>query len=751
MSSGMRKFFTILLGAIFVLAFIVFVLGLVARRDLLSPELYAEALSENNVYERIYTDLLADPVVQEQFKAATGIEINLLTEEAFAQIVGGLYLILPPAEMQSATEKFFTGLTAYLRGETDELPEDLDLGAALTPEVLAAGIAQAGGNIIFRTIDEATPIVVEKTAPIVENEVSAYLDQVTRGILGPIPGRLLGMTVGTVTRTQSERLTNVLLGPAAETASEETKMQIEGALAADDLTGAITIAVQERLTLRASAALVQAEAQLAQTDALIGISGAAAALGQTRDQVVASLNTARNLIATLQTVMWVALAVMLLCIFFIIWLNNDSLGDMLKAVGWTLTIASGLVMALWLVVGLILRSRLGAALAATNVGPTSLDGIVDDVVASLTQGVWNSVWTTALPWLIIGLVTLAFGYSRPLLDFLGRLLAPVWAYKWTVLAVVFGAVVLVPLLWRLITADDRAANLPCNGHAELCDRPINEVAYATSHNSMSIAEYGWVWPMHDGTITDQLNYGVRALLIDTHYIEDKGDPEFVASLPPAGQEFLQNAVDTFVPPAQEGLWLCHQFCALGYSPFDEMLTEVKTFLDENPREVLFMVIQDAVTSADTDQAFTEAGLVPYIYDHPDGQPWPTLRELIDSNQRLLVMAEEEGPPPAWYDNVWTVTEETPYTFIFPEQFNCEPNRGETGKPFFLLNHWIQRGAPNRVDGAVVNDYDFLLGRAQQCQAERGKLPNFIAVNWYSQGDLMEVVDTLNGFAPQPVE
>ena len=27
---------------------------------------------------------------------------------------------------------------------------------------------------------------------------------------------------------------------------------------------------------------------------------------------------------------------------------------------------------------------------------------------------------------------------------------------------------------------------------------------------------------------------------------------------------------------------------------------------------------------------------------------------------------------------------------------------------------------------------------------KGKVPNFIAVNWHSQGDLFEMVDTLNG-------
>ena len=124
--------------------------------------------------------------------------------------------------------------------------------------------------------------------------------------------------------------------------------------------------------------------------------------------------------------------------------------------------------------------------------------------------------------------------------------------------------------------------------------------------------------------------------------------------------------------------------------------------------------------------------------------------MIDSGQRLVVMAEEEGPPPSWYQHVWDITMETPYTFINYDDFSCDANRGPEDAPFFLLNHWIQRGAPNRVDAAIVNEYDFLLDRAQQCATERGKIPNFVAINFYQNGDVMDVVNTLNGVY-EPVE
>ena len=62
-----------------------------------------------------------------------------------------------------------------------------------------------------------------------------------------------------------------------------------------------------------------------------------------------------------------------------------------------------------------------------------------------------------------------------------------------------------------------AAPRACNGHVELCDRPYDEVVYAATHNSMSSPDVVPVWPEHDGDLEAQLDAGVRALLIDTHY------------------------------------------------------------------------------------------------------------------------------------------------------------------------------------------------------------------------------------------
>ena len=744
LSRGWRIALTAVAGVLFFLSFLAFLGGFVVRHHLLDPDLYSEALAETNVYERVYTDLLADPAVQEQIAEITGINIDLIVGEAYAQVVSALYLILPPAEMQAGTEQFFERLTAYLSGETPELDGDLNLGQSLTAEVLADRVVRAATAAAAEAVDKLTPILENATDQFIEEDLAQYMEQLGGGRLGPIPGRLLRMTVAGLTRVDRDRMMNILLGPAAATASEKTRLQIEAALAADDLTSAITLAAAERLTLRVTDAITRAQPRLEASPALNGISATAAMLGETRDSVVTGLNTVRSYLTLLRQAMIPLLIVMLVLLFLIVWINSQDLRSALRSLGWTLFASAGMVMILWLIAGLVLRGYLQSALAG-QLAFAGLDGIVDDVVAALVRGIWGSVWQSALVFLIISLIALAFGYSQQLFGFLRRLLAPVWRYRWWVLAGTVGVLVGLPLLWQLLTADARAASEPCNGHVELCDRRANEVAYATSHNSMSISEYGWIWPMHDGTITEQLDAGVRGLLIDTHYLDtEAGQSEVLAQLPPAVLETAQKTIAAFKPPALEGNFLCHQLCGFGYTPMDDTLTEIRVWLENNPREVLFIIIQDDISPADTERSVSETGLLPYIYDHTEGEPWPTLREMIDSDKRLVIMAENEGPPPHWYANAWDVTEETPYTFIVQEQFNCKPNRGDTGKPFFLLNHWIQRGSPNRVDAAIVNEYDFLLARARQCEEERGKMPNFVAVNWYGQGDLFEVVDTLNG-------
>ena len=63
-----------------------------------------------------------------------------------------------------------------------------------------------------------------------------------------------------------------------------------------------------------------------------------------------------------------------------------------------------------------------------------------------------------------------------------------------------------------------ATPLTCNGYRVLCNRPLNDVALAATHNSMASTTIPrWLFAQQDGTISDQLNEGIHGLLIDSYY------------------------------------------------------------------------------------------------------------------------------------------------------------------------------------------------------------------------------------------
>lgn len=165
----------------------------------------------------------------------------------------------------------------------------------------------------------------------------------------------------------------------------------------------------------------------------------------------------------------------------------------------------------------------------------------------------------------------------------------------------------------------RAVSTGCNGHVELCGRRIDQITFAGSHNSMSSRDLGWDLAMQQGDIISQLDSGVRALLIDTHYWDRRGTVE--GGDDPAAQFVIEDALANDRP--QPGVWLCHGFCALGASRLDAVLAEIDTWLDENPREVLIMIIQDEISTS---------------------TPWRRSNNRVSSIGSTITSPERRGPP-----------------------------------------------------------------------------------------------------------
>ena len=367
-------------------------------------------------------------------------------------------------------------------------------------------------------------------------------------------------------------------------------------------------------------------------------------------------------------------------------------------------------------------------------------------------------------------------------------------------------------LWardRASAADEQR----CNGYAELCDRRIDEVAFPASHNSMSASrDPGWLFAENTYGIPAQLEFGIRALLVKTHYgiaagvgvggsqlvVTDRAAEIAVnptvaeAQLPPgSGERAAEMAKGVNIDPNRSDLYLCHVYCEYGATRFVTALTYIKQFVDQNPDEVIILFIGDYISIDDTQKAFSDAGLADRLYAYDPTQPAPTLGEMVDARQNIFMLSEFSGTPPGWNNPGYGLFQDTPFTFTDAQQLyvpgagpnptspvptgyvndtivdddsslssgttlafgpdwtgvaSCAPNRGTPDSPLFQINHWVTPAgaAPTIAQAQEVNAYDVLMPRVQACMGERGRFPTIIGVDFYDHGDLLKVVNALNG-------
>ncbi len=262
------------------------------------------------------------------------------------------------------------------------------------------------------------------------------------------------------------------------------------------------------------------------------------------------------------------------------------------------------------------------------------------------------------------------------------------------------------------------ANAQCNGAIELCDKKYNEVAYLTTHNAFNSTEDNFNLPNQNLNITSQLNDGVRGLMIDVY--EKDG------------------AISVY-----------HSVPSLGIAPFVDYLMDIKNFLESNPNEIVSIILECYVDADAIEGTIKEAGLENYLYAHNAEAGWKTLQEMIDNDERLVILSDKndatEGQ--AWYHYVWNWAVETPFSIGNWQEFNCDYLRGEAENDLFILNHFITDTASyvgSPTDAELINEYYFLSNRAYQCMQENDKFPNFITVDFYELGDCMKVVNELNG-------
>ena len=690
----------------------------IARSTVLSRHYYQLVLDDEHAYDRIYDEVLVDP-------ASAGVTRDLLARlpVPHTTLLANLKIVLPPTTLRQLVDEQITHAVDYLRGDAPTLGLTVNLAPIVANISVLAEVYL--GDLVASVQERATP-----DFPAFVKSLDSALNALAEGRRPP--GELI-VNLDPKNRAAGVR---ILLNAVPKSARASVQPTVEAAMDTGDLPSALAAIGPYVITDRSGTAGrdLASLAGNVRWDVVPDLESAGVDLG--------AIKSARSITKlAIGPVQILAILLGLAAIAFL-WLSvAGAVTRGLMATGGVLA-AGG---ALTLIVVLVVRWQIHALTPEPSTGwPPSLRALVVDLEQQGASSFIGVGLIAALVPLGIGLLLLAGAWLYHRFGAVSRFAAR----HRTLLLGGIGVIVLATLIGATI-APATASHLKqrCLGSARMCSLRYDQTAFLATHNSMSSTAAKFIGPLQDPDITSQLDEGARTLLIDTHSWE-RPDEVFAkvqsADFPPDLKAQLPDLINLVNPP-KPGPWLCHAVCRAGAIPFVPTLKQLRIWLDAHPGEVVTLIIQDDITGKETERAFAEAGLDRLIYtpDADPAKPWPTLGEMVSSDKRLVVFAEQADGPAPWYRNFYRYGMETPFAFASAPEMSCVPNRGGTGKRLFLLNHFITASGGSRLDAGEVNTKQFVLDRVHRCETERHSPVNFVAVDYASIGDAQGAVDALN--------
>lgn len=286
--------------------------------------------------------------------------------------------------------------------------------------------------------------------------------------------------------------------------------------------------------------------------------------------------------------------------------------------------------------------------------------------------------------------------------------------------------------------------LCCNGSPDNCKLRVDEMMFGLVHNAMSSEEGGFfIGYNHKLGLEKALVAGYRGLGLD-------------------------------VCNCNGVLQFCHNVCDLGERMPNEVFTNTVQFLNDYPSEVIVLVFEASKEKGPIvwNDLYAEMTNVPgftdMIYVHTYGDEWPTMQRLVRQNKRIIIFYYNGGTCTEGdscsemrtngFHFFYNYAKETRFESASVEElqnydYSCEVTRGPPDgalpASFFVVNNFVT--PPDPDIGKIVNSQAFLSERLTKCANINKMRPNFVYLDFWSQGVTAQLVQYANKQYAQELE
>jgi hypothetical protein len=159
-----------------------------------------------------------------------------------------------------------------------------------------------------------------------------------------------------------------------------------------------------------------------------------------------------------------------------------------------------------------------------------------------------------------------------------------------------------------------------------------------------------------------------------------------------------------------------------------------------------LLVDGEVAAQELAAEFAAKGLDARSLAQDPADDWPTLGAMIDAGTRLVVFADTPDAGPAWLLPKQTFLWETGRDWPTLAAMTCNPAVGTHARPLYLVHHNLVADdqTPSAKLAAGANALDVVTRRLESCRDQFARTPNFVAVDFSSEGNVVDATQVLNG-------